>query len=47
VADDELQDEIAAALRDEDDWSIEWTGCGCDLNPRGISTDSARAVRGQ
>lgn len=47
VAGDELQEEIAAALRDEDDWSIEWTGCGCDLNPRGISTDSARAVRGQ
>ncbi len=22
---------IARPLRDEDDWSIEWTGCGCDL----------------
>jgi len=31
VADDELRDQIVAALRDEDDWSIEWPGCGCDL----------------
>src|SRR6266545_4761985 len=22
---------IARPLRDEDDWSIQWTGCGCDL----------------
>ena len=22
---------IARPLRDEDDWSIEWTGCGCDV----------------
>ena len=22
---------IARPLRDEGDWSIEWTGCGCDL----------------
>jgi hypothetical protein len=22
---------IARPLRDEDDWSIEWTGCGCGL----------------
>ena len=25
---------IARPLRDEDDWSIEWTGCGCDLCDR-------------
>ncbi|MGO9219203.1 MAG: hypothetical protein ACLP5E_15790 [Streptosporangiaceae bacterium] len=22
---------IARPLREEDDWSVEWTGCGCDL----------------
>ena len=22
---------VARPLRDEDDWSIAWTGCGCDL----------------